>query len=53
MRLLLILAVLALGTDALRFNGAYIQAAWREASVFVGKVLDQAHGTTGDIGGNG
>ena len=31
-RLLLILAVIAIGADAILNNGAYTQAAWRELS---------------------
>lgn len=53
MRLLLILAVLALGTDAIRHNGAYSQAAWREASLYVGRLLDTAHSTASEIGRRG
>jgi hypothetical protein len=48
MRLLLLLAVLALGTDALRYNGAYTQAAWREASTAIGRLLDAAHATANE-----
>ncbi len=32
MRLLLFIAVLALGTDAILYNGAYTQSAWRTVS---------------------
>lgn len=32
MRLLLLIAVIALGVDALKFDGAYTQSAWREIS---------------------
>jgi hypothetical protein len=43
MRLLLLLAVIALGADALYFSGAYTQALWREASVRIeGLVSDFA-----------
>ena len=41
-RLLLFLAVIALGTDALLYNGAYTQAAWREGSVQVERLLATA-----------
>jgi hypothetical protein len=41
MRLILLLAVLALGTDALLYNGSYTQAAWREGSVQVERLLAQ------------
>jgi len=37
-RLLLLIAVVALGADALLNNGAYTQAAWRELSSHVVKV---------------
>jgi len=47
MRLLLLIAVLALGTDALLYNGSFTQATWREASVYaeklIGNVRDNAH----------
>ena len=42
MRLLLLAAVIALGTDALLYNGAYTQAAWREGSAQVEKLLANA-----------
>jgi len=42
MRLLLLLAVVALGADALLYNGAYTQAAWREASFYAGRLIDAA-----------
>jgi hypothetical protein len=42
MRLVLFVAVLALGADALLYNGAYTQAAWREASGHVERLLDKA-----------
>ncbi|RST84548.1 hypothetical protein EJC49_20105 [Aquibium carbonis] len=32
MRLLLLIAVIALGVDALKYDGAYTQSAWREIS---------------------
>jgi hypothetical protein len=53
MRLVLFLAVLALGADALLYNGAYTQAAWREASGHVERLLDKAPPATGDVGRNG
>ena len=34
-RLLLLLAVIAIGADAILNNGAYAQAAWRELSAHV------------------
>jgi hypothetical protein len=37
-RLILLLAVVALGADALLNNGAYTQAAWREISSHTVKV---------------
>jgi hypothetical protein len=39
MRLILLLAVLALGADALLYDGSYTQAVWREASAQVGKLV--------------
>lgn len=33
-RMLLVLAVIALGTDAVLNNGAYTQAAWRELTSY-------------------
>jgi hypothetical protein len=32
LRLLLVILVIALGADALMFNGAYTQSAWRQLS---------------------
>ncbi len=42
MRMLLLVAVIALGADALLYNGAYTQAAWREGSIQVEKLLANA-----------
>jgi hypothetical protein len=50
MRLLLLIAVVALGTDALLYNGSYTQAAWREGSVQVEKLLANAQSTAKDVG---
>jgi len=50
MRLLLLLAVIALGTDALMYNGSYTQAAWREASVHVERLLSEAQSKVADAG---
>ena len=50
MRLLLLLAVLALGTDALLYNGAYTQAAWREGSTQIERLLANAHAGTKETG---
>ena len=45
MRMLLLLAVVALGTDALLFSGAYTQAVWREGSAQVEKLIGHAQDT--------
>ena len=45
MRIVLIIAVLALGADALFYNGAYTQAAYREGSLLVGRIMEKAHAT--------
>ena len=37
-RLILILAVVALGADAILNNGAYTQTAWRELSAYAVKI---------------
>jgi hypothetical protein len=50
MRLLLLLAVIALGADALMYNGSYTQAAWRGASVQVERLLNEAQTKIGDSG---
>jgi hypothetical protein len=42
MRMLLLVAVIALGADALLYNGAYTQAAWREGSIQIEKLLANA-----------
>jgi hypothetical protein len=42
MRLILFLAVLALGADALYYNGAYTQAAYQEISTRVDAVISDA-----------
>jgi hypothetical protein len=49
MRLILVLAVIALGVDALRYNGAYTQAAWRELSVHAERLLASADATVKEI----
>lgn len=38
MRLLLMVAVIALGVDAVKFDGAYTQTAWREISTQFAKL---------------
>ena len=38
MRLLLLIAVIALGVDALKYDGAYTQSAWREISSHLSKL---------------
>lgn len=53
MRLILLLAVIALGADALLYNGAYTQAAWREASVHVDRLLHSAQSAANDIAHKG
>ena len=50
MRMLLLLAVIALGADALLYNGAYTQAAWQEGSVQVEKLLANAQPAPKDAG---
>lgn len=47
MRLLLLVAVIALGVDAVRFDGAYTQTAWREISTEFAKL--QARLDDGDL----
>ena len=42
MRLLLLIAVLAIGADALLYNGAYTQRAWRTVSHEASRLLDDA-----------
>ena len=55
MRLLLLIAVIALGVDAVKFDGAYTQSAWREigtqlsrlqASLDDGNLLDRKVAST-------
>jgi hypothetical protein len=55
MRLLLLIAVIALGVDAVKFDGAYTQSAWREigtqfsrlqASLDDGTLLDRRVAST-------
>jgi hypothetical protein len=53
MRLLLLLVVLALGADALLYNGSYTQAAWREVSVHVSPLLDSARDSVSRTGEGG
>jgi hypothetical protein len=50
MRLLLLLAVVALGADALLYSGAYTQAAWREASFYAGRLVDAVETKTSQTG---
>lgn len=38
MRLLLLIAVVALGVDAVKFDGAYSQSAWREVTTQLSKL---------------
>jgi hypothetical protein len=49
MRLILFLAVIALGADALLNNGSYTQAAWNEASVQFHRLTGEAHHAVGAI----
>jgi hypothetical protein len=53
MRLILILAVIALGADALLHNGAYTQAAWRELSTQAERLLQRAETVARDVGHRG
>ena len=46
-RLILLLAVIALGADAILNNGSYTQAAWRELSSYAVKV--QGSGTDAKV----
>jgi hypothetical protein len=39
MRLLLLVAVIALGADALLYNGSYTQSTWREASGYAERLI--------------
>ena len=50
MRLLLLAAVIALGTDALLYNGSYTQMVWREGSVQVERLLANAQSNMKDPG---
>jgi hypothetical protein len=50
MRLILLVAVIALGADALLYNGSYTQALWREASVHLGNLAGQAQDSARTIG---
>ncbi|WP_187972014.1 hypothetical protein [Aquibium microcysteis] len=47
MRMLLLVAVIALGVDAVKFDGAYSQTAWREISTQFAKL--QARVDDGDL----
>ena len=47
-RLILLIAVLAIGADALLNNGAYTQAAWRELSSYAVRI--QGSGTDSKVG---
>jgi hypothetical protein len=47
-RLILLLAVVALGADAILNNGSYTQAAWRELSSHAVKI--QGSGTEAKVG---
>ncbi len=42
MRMILLAAVIALGADALLYNGSYTQAVWRAGSIQVEKLLANA-----------
>lgn len=53
MRLLLVIAVLALGTDALLYNGSYTQATWRGASVYAERLIANVRDTGHEVGQNG
>jgi isopentenyl diphosphate isomerase/L-lactate dehydrogenase-like FMN-dependent dehydrogenase len=50
MRLILFLAALALGADALVFSGSYTQAAWREGVQIVDNLLTSTRTTGSDPG---
>ena len=39
MRLLLVIAVIALGADALLYNGSYTQRTWLEAGVYAERLI--------------
>jgi hypothetical protein len=43
MRLILLLAALAFGADALVFSGSHTQAAWREGAHLVDNLLTSTH----------
>ena len=47
-RLILLLAVVAIGADAILNNGAYSQAAWRELSSYAVKI--QGTGSDAKVG---
>lgn len=47
MRLLLLVAVVALGVDAVKFDGAYTQTAWREVTTQFARL--QARLDDGDV----
>jgi hypothetical protein len=47
-RLILLIAVVAIGADAILNNGAYSQAAWRELSSYAVKI--QGSGTDAKVG---
>jgi hypothetical protein len=47
-RLILLIAVVAIGADAILNNGAYTQTAWRELSSYVVKI--QGSGTDAKVG---
>jgi hypothetical protein len=53
MRLLLFIAVLALGTDALLYNGSYTQATWREATVYADKLIASVRHNAPEVRVNG
>jgi hypothetical protein len=48
MRLVLLLAVVALGVDALYFNGSYTQAAYRETATVVQRISANLRDGTGE-----
>jgi hypothetical protein len=50
MRLILLLAALAFGADALVFSGSYTQAAWRQGTHLVDNLLASTR-TTGNENG--
>jgi hypothetical protein len=46
-RLLLLVAIIALAADAIANNGAYTQAAWRQLSAYTVKLVGPEHDDAG------